>query len=101
MTKHEFSAATQYQLLLSGDWSGENVFTIPTSKDHISLFEIYTPSQLLWSQCGGAIMAAGPGSLAQVDALALWQLWQQAPVNTLSPACQFQANFQLLFLEDW
>ena len=70
MTKHEFSAATQYQLLLSGDWSGENVFTIPTSKDHISLFEIYTPSQLLWSQCGGAIMATGPGSLAQVEATA-------------------------------
>ena len=71
------------------------------SKDHISLFEIDTPSQLLWSQCGGAIMGAGPGSLAQVDALALWQLWQQAIVNTLSPACRFQANFQLLLLEDW
>ena len=52
MTKHEFSAATQYQLLLAGDWSGENVFTIPRK-------------QLLWV-IQGILKAA-------VDAPELWR----------------------------
>ena len=85
MTKHEFSAATQYQLLLAGDWSGENVFTIPRITFHCLKFILHhdycghNVVVLIWVQA-----LAQAGSLAQVDALALWQ---QAIVNTLSPAC--------------
>ena len=91
MTKHEFSAATQYQLLLAGDWSGENVFTIPRITFHCLKLILHH------NYCGHNVVV-----LLWVQALAAWlrlMPWHYGNCGNrlLSTHFRLLVDFRLIF----